>query len=189
MHRAVKYAAGWLNYPVIRIPLNLVNTYSLRSVGACALSLSGHKPYKIMKMGRWAPNSLSFMEYIQEKSQRSLQECLHPWARLHPSQTWKLLSWLNTCEQIQFTKRWHWPRWEEPPKNEPPYLRDVYVYRVDICSFAFSIPNKPEISYCLWCLSVQNIWQKRVCNQATTMTQIRRRVVWLATFGCYVGFF
>ena len=31
------------------------------------LSLSGHKPHNIMKMGRWASNSLLFVEYIQEK--------------------------------------------------------------------------------------------------------------------------
>ena len=38
---AVKYAAGALNYPARGIPLTRVDTHSLRSGGACALSLTG----------------------------------------------------------------------------------------------------------------------------------------------------
>ena len=64
---AVKYAAGCLDYPGRGIPLIRVDTHLLRSGGACALSLSGHKPHEIMKMGRWEPNSPSFMKYAQEE--------------------------------------------------------------------------------------------------------------------------
>ena len=55
---AVKYAAGCLDYPGRGIPLSRLDNHSLRSGGACAFSLSGHKPHEIMKMGRWDPNSL-----------------------------------------------------------------------------------------------------------------------------------
>ena len=64
---AVKYAAGALDYPARGIPLSRVDTHSLRSGGACALSLSGYKEHQIMKMGRWAPKSTAFMEYIQQQ--------------------------------------------------------------------------------------------------------------------------
>ena len=64
---SVKYAAAALDYPVRGIPIDRIDTHSLRSGGACALSLAGFKPHEIMKMGRWAPNSLSFMEYIQQQ--------------------------------------------------------------------------------------------------------------------------
>ena len=64
---AVKYAAAALDYPGRGIPLKRVDTHSLRSGGACALSLSGFKPHQIMKMGRWAPKSTAFMEYIQQQ--------------------------------------------------------------------------------------------------------------------------
>ena len=64
---AVKYAAAALRYPDRGIPLSRVDTHSLRSGGACALALSGYKPHQIMKMGRWAPKSTAFMEYIQNQ--------------------------------------------------------------------------------------------------------------------------
>ena len=64
---AIKHAAAALDYPSRGIKIERVDTHSLRSGGACALSKAGRKPHEIMKMGRWAPNSLSFMEYIQEQ--------------------------------------------------------------------------------------------------------------------------
>ena len=47
------------------IPVTRVDTHSLRSGGANALSLSGYSDREIMKMGRW--RSATFMEYIQEE--------------------------------------------------------------------------------------------------------------------------
>ncbi|KAL9178895.1 hypothetical protein ACHAXT_011868 [Thalassiosira profunda] len=64
---AVKFAAKALNYEARGIPIERVDTHSLRSGGACALSLAGYKPHEIRKMGRWAPNSSAFMEYIQQQ--------------------------------------------------------------------------------------------------------------------------
>jgi hypothetical protein len=64
---AMKFAAGALNYPLRGIPIQRIDTHSLRSGGACALSLAGYKDHEIMKMGRWAPKSTSFMEYIQQQ--------------------------------------------------------------------------------------------------------------------------
>ncbi len=64
---AVEYAAQALRYPDIGIPLKQVDTHSLRLGGACALKLSGHSDTKIMKVGRWKPNSTSFLEYIQQQ--------------------------------------------------------------------------------------------------------------------------
>ena len=67
MSYAAKYAAGALNYPARGIPLARVDTHSLRSGGACALSLAGFQEHQIMKMGQWAPKSTAFMEYIQQQ--------------------------------------------------------------------------------------------------------------------------
>lgn len=64
---AVKFAAKALDYPSRGIPIERIDTHSLRSGGACALSLAGYRDHEIMKMGRWAPNSTSFMEYIQQQ--------------------------------------------------------------------------------------------------------------------------
>ena len=64
---AVKHAAAALDYPSRGIPLSRINTHSLRAGGACALSLAGYKAHQIMKMGRWAPKSTAFMEYIQQQ--------------------------------------------------------------------------------------------------------------------------
>ena len=63
----VKMAAKALKYPERGIPLNRVDTHSLRSGGACALKLSGRDDVEIRKMGRWAPRSTAFLEYIQEQ--------------------------------------------------------------------------------------------------------------------------
>jgi len=64
---AVKHAAAALKYTDREVPLSRVDTHSLRSGGACALSLSGYRPRQIMKMGRWASKSTAFMEYIQQQ--------------------------------------------------------------------------------------------------------------------------
>ena len=63
----VEYAAAGLDYPALGAPFDRIDTHSLRSGGACALSIARFKPHEIMKMWRWAPNSLSFMEYIQQQ--------------------------------------------------------------------------------------------------------------------------
>ena len=63
---ALKWAAATLDYPGAKgTPLNRINTHSLRSGGANALSLSGYSEMEIQKMGRW--RSATFMEYIREE--------------------------------------------------------------------------------------------------------------------------
>ena len=64
---AVKFAAGMLDYPDRGIPINRVDTHSLQAGGACAMKLSGHTEDEIIKPGRWAPTSTSFLEYIQQQ--------------------------------------------------------------------------------------------------------------------------
>ena len=64
---AMKYSAAALNYPARGIPLNRIDPHSKRSGGACALKLAGYDDSAIRKMGRWAPNSSAFMEYIQQQ--------------------------------------------------------------------------------------------------------------------------
>ena len=64
--KALKKAAAEKEYPARRgIPIKLIDTHSLRSGGANALSLSGYKEHQIQKMGRW--NSRTFKEYISEQ--------------------------------------------------------------------------------------------------------------------------
>jgi hypothetical protein len=51
---ALKLAAGALEYPTIKgIPMERVNTHSLRSGGANALALAGYSDTQIQNMGRW----------------------------------------------------------------------------------------------------------------------------------------
>ena len=51
---ALTLAAGALEYPTIKgIPIERVNTHSLRSGGANALALAGYSDTQIQKMGRW----------------------------------------------------------------------------------------------------------------------------------------
>ena len=64
---AVKTAAGALKYERRGIPIDRVNTHSLRSGGACALKLAGYDEVEIRKVGRWAPRSNAFLEYIQNQ--------------------------------------------------------------------------------------------------------------------------
>ena len=64
---AVKYAAKMKSYPSRGIPLERVDTHSLRSGGACALKRAGFDDASIQKMGRWAPKSTAWMTYIQQQ--------------------------------------------------------------------------------------------------------------------------
>jgi len=64
IRHAVKFAAKMLKYEERGIPINRVDTHSLRSGGACTLSIAGYLDWDIMKMGQWSPNSKAFMEYI-----------------------------------------------------------------------------------------------------------------------------
>lgn len=66
MSRALKFAAASLDYPSLkRIPVERVDTHSLRSGGANALALAGYSDTQIQKMGRW--RGATFKEYIREE--------------------------------------------------------------------------------------------------------------------------
>jgi hypothetical protein len=59
-------AATLLAYPETRgIPIELIDTHSLRCSGANALALSGFSDTQIQKMGRW--RGATFKEYIREQ--------------------------------------------------------------------------------------------------------------------------
>jgi hypothetical protein len=63
---ALKSAATELHYPTNKgIPISRINTHSLRSGGANALSLNGYSDTQIQKMGRW--RGATFKEYIREE--------------------------------------------------------------------------------------------------------------------------
>jgi hypothetical protein len=63
---AVKLAGVALDYPAKKgIPIARIDTHSLRSGGANALSLTGYSDREIQKMGRW--RSATFKEYIREE--------------------------------------------------------------------------------------------------------------------------
>jgi hypothetical protein len=62
---SLKTAAAVLDYPSQRgIPIDRIDTHSLRIGGANALSLSGYSKQQIQKMGRWRGET--FLEYIRE---------------------------------------------------------------------------------------------------------------------------
>ena len=64
--KSVKGAAKALAYPTGKgIPLQRINTHSLRSGGANALALAGYSDTQIQKMGRW--RGATFKEYIREE--------------------------------------------------------------------------------------------------------------------------
>jgi hypothetical protein len=64
--RALKAAATVLDYSNAKgIPIDRINTHSLRSGGANALSLAGYSDTQIQKMGCW--RGATFKEYIREK--------------------------------------------------------------------------------------------------------------------------
>jgi hypothetical protein len=63
---ALKRAATVLDYPIAKgIPIERINTHSLRSRGANALSLAGFSDTQIQKMGRW--RGATFKEYVREE--------------------------------------------------------------------------------------------------------------------------
>jgi hypothetical protein len=63
---SLKQAARALQYPEQKgIPIDRVDTHSLHSGGANALSLAGFSDREIQKMGRW--RSATFKEYIREE--------------------------------------------------------------------------------------------------------------------------
>ena len=65
MSAALKFATTALNYPSLKgIPIDRVDTHSLISGGANALSLSGYIDRDIQKMGRCRGGT--FKEYIRE---------------------------------------------------------------------------------------------------------------------------
>lgn len=61
---ALKLAGTTLDYPSRGIPIDLIDTHSLRAGGAMALHLNGYSDREIMKMGRWRGET--FKEYIHE---------------------------------------------------------------------------------------------------------------------------
>ena len=63
---ALKCAARELDYPATRgIPIERIDTHSLRGGVANALSLNGYSDTQIQKLGRWKGES--FKEYIREE--------------------------------------------------------------------------------------------------------------------------
>jgi hypothetical protein len=63
---ALKVAASALNYPMTRgIPIERIDTHSLRIGGANALSLAGYSDRHIQKLGRWRGET--FKEYVREQ--------------------------------------------------------------------------------------------------------------------------
>ena len=66
IRNSLKQAASALQYPLLKgIPISRIDTHSLRSGGANALSLAGYSDRQIQKMGRW--RSATFKEYIREE--------------------------------------------------------------------------------------------------------------------------
>ena len=64
--RALKMAATALEYPTVKgTPIDRIDTHSLRSGGANALSLARFSDTEIQKMGRW--RGATFKEYIREE--------------------------------------------------------------------------------------------------------------------------
>lgn len=61
---SLKAAALKLDYPARGIPIESIDTHSLRTGGANALHLAGYSDREIQKMGRW--RSDTFKEYIRE---------------------------------------------------------------------------------------------------------------------------
>jgi len=63
---ALKQAATVFEYPLVKgIPIERINTHSLRSGCANALALSGYSDIRIQKMGRWRGATLK--EYVRNK--------------------------------------------------------------------------------------------------------------------------
>ena len=64
---AVKFAAAMLDYPERGIPVERVDTNSLRAGGACTLKLAEYRDSTIIKQERWSPELTTFLEYIQNQ--------------------------------------------------------------------------------------------------------------------------
>lgn len=62
IRRSLKFAGKQLNYPERSIPIDRIDTHSLRGRGANSLSLAGYSDRQIQKMGWWRSNI--FKEYI-----------------------------------------------------------------------------------------------------------------------------
>jgi hypothetical protein len=63
---ALKLAARALEYPILKgIPIERINTHSLRNGGANALALSGYSDTQIQKMRRWC--GAMFKEYVRNE--------------------------------------------------------------------------------------------------------------------------
>ena len=62
---ALKLAAGELDYPSRGIPVDRIDTDSLRCGGANALALAGYSDRHIQKLGRWRGET--FKEYVKEQ--------------------------------------------------------------------------------------------------------------------------
>jgi hypothetical protein len=63
---ALKQAATALEYPLVKgIPIERINTHSLRSGGTNALALSGYSDTQIQKMGCW--RGATFKEYVRNE--------------------------------------------------------------------------------------------------------------------------
>jgi hypothetical protein len=79
----LKMAATTLEYPETRgIPIERVDTHSLRGGGANALSLNGYSDTQIQKLGRWRGET--FKEYIREElatfaegMSKAMKKCLN----------------------------------------------------------------------------------------------------------------
>ena len=65
IRQALKFAGQQLDYPDRGIPIDRIDTHSLRGGGANALSLAGYTDRQIQKMGRW--RSDTFKEYISDQ--------------------------------------------------------------------------------------------------------------------------
>jgi hypothetical protein len=64
--RSLKWAGTVLKYPALRaIPIERIDTHSLRIGGACVLALAGFSDMHIQKMGRWKGET--FKEYVREE--------------------------------------------------------------------------------------------------------------------------
>jgi hypothetical protein len=70
---ALKMAALVLAYLSKGFPIDRIDTHSLRSGGANALSLLGYSDRQIQKMGRW--KGATFKEYIREELHVFLRVC------------------------------------------------------------------------------------------------------------------
>jgi hypothetical protein len=66
VRKILKATATVLEYPTAKgIPIDRINTHSLRSGSANTLSLSGYSDTQIQKMGWW--RGVTFKEYIREE--------------------------------------------------------------------------------------------------------------------------